>query len=187
MSAETEWQPSVAGIFPRKAKDKSIADIKMEYIHAVTNFIMAELQPFTIVASPEFLSLFCPFHKEADKITDVPPNRVREEIFSLGVLAKRATKLEVGAQKGSWTTNHWTGCNDATYTTNTFHYIKNWSFRNIIVDFKVFHGTTSGEAIYNDQAQVLAGYTTKCNLVIGIMDTTGSIGVLGHHLRNNGM
>ena len=56
MSAEIEWQPSVAGIFPRKAKDKSIADIKMEYIHAVTNFIMAKLQPFTIVASLEFHS-----------------------------------------------------------------------------------------------------------------------------------
>jgi len=57
----------------------------------------------------------------------------------------------------------------------------------IIVDFKVFHGTTSGEAIYNDQANVLAGYTTKCNLVIGITDTTGSMGVLGKHLRDNGM
>jgi hypothetical protein len=44
MSAETEWQPSVAGIFPRKAKDKSIADIKMEYIHAVTNFLGWEFQ-----------------------------------------------------------------------------------------------------------------------------------------------
>jgi hypothetical protein len=66
MSAETERQPSVVGIFPWKAKDKSIADIKMEYIHSVTNFIMAKLQPFTIVASPEFRSLFCPFHKEAD-------------------------------------------------------------------------------------------------------------------------
>ncbi len=74
MSAETEWQPSVAGIFPRKAKDESIADIKMEYIHAVTNFIMAELLPFTIVSSPEFQSLFHPFHKEAGKINDVPPN-----------------------------------------------------------------------------------------------------------------
>ena len=75
----------------------------------------------------------------------------------------------------------------ATYTTTTFHYIKNQSLRNIIVDFKVFHGTTSGEAIYNNQAQVLAGYTTKCNLVIRIKDTTGSMGVLGQYLRYNGM
>jgi hypothetical protein len=84
-------------------------------------------------------------------------------------------------------TDHWTGCDDATYTTTTCHYIKNWEMRSIIVDFKVFHGTTSGEAIYIDQAQVLAGYTTKCNLVIGITYTTGSMGVLGKHLCDNGM
>jgi hypothetical protein len=70
----------------------------MEYIHAVTKFIMAESQPFTIVGSPKFHNLFRPFHKEADKITDVPPNQVREEIFSLGVLAK-ATKLDWGGKR----------------------------------------------------------------------------------------
>ncbi len=151
-------------MFPRKAKDKNIADIKMQYIHAVTRFIMTECQPFSNNASLEFRHLFPPLHKEADKITDVPPNQVREEIFTLGALAMRATKLEVSAHKGSQTTDQWTGCDDATYTTTTFLYIKNWSLRSIIVDFTVFHGTTSGEAIYNDQAQVLAGYTTKCNL-----------------------
>jgi hypothetical protein len=73
------------------------------------------------------------------------------------------------------------------HTTTTFHYIKNWSLRNIIVDFKIFHGMTSGEAIYNDQAQVLVGYTTKCNLVISFTNATGSMGVLGHHLHDSGM
>ena len=63
--------------------------------------------------------------------------------------------------------------------TTTFHYIKQWSLCNIIVDFKVFHGTTSGEAIYKDQAAMLVEYRTKENIVIGITDTTGSMGVLG--------
>ncbi len=115
------------------------------------------------------------------------PHKVREQVFSLGVLAERATKLEARLQRGSWTTDHWMGCDDATYTTTTFHYIKNWSLLTIIVDFNVFHGTTSGEAIYNDQAHVLAGNTTKCNHVIGITDTTGSMGVLIKHLCDNGM
>ena len=187
MRKDTEGTPSVASIFQKKGKDKSVADIKMEYLHAVTNFIIAESHAFTSAASFEFRSLFRPFHKDADKITNVTPHKIREQVFSLGALAKRATKLEAGQQRGSWTTDHWTGCDDATYTTTTFHYIKNWEMRSIIVDFKVFHGTTSGEAIYNDQAKVLAGYTTKCNLVIGITDTTGSMGVLGKHLRDNGM
>jgi hypothetical protein len=34
---------------------------------------------------------------------------------------------------------------------------------------------------------MLAEYTMKENIVIGITNTTGSVGVLGQHLRNNGM
>jgi len=183
-SSETTGQQSISHLF---SKAKNMNDIHTKYVHAVTNFIIAESQPFTIVASPEFRGLFRPFHKEANKITEVSSYQLREEIFTLRLIAKKATKLEVDVQKGSWTTDHWTGCNDATYTTTTFHYIKQWSLRNIIVDFKVFHGTTSGEAIYKDQAAVLAEYTKKENIVIGITDTTGSMGVLGQHLHNNGM
>jgi hypothetical protein len=89
-------------------------DIQTEYVHAVTYFIIAELQPLTIVASPEFQGLFRPFHKDANKITEVSSHRVREEIFTLGLIAKKATKLEGDVHKGSWTTDHWTRCDDAT-------------------------------------------------------------------------
>jgi hypothetical protein len=75
MGSETAGQQSVASIFP---KAKSMDDIQTEYVHAVTNFIIAESQPFTIVASPEFRGLFRPFHKEANKITEASSHRVRE-------------------------------------------------------------------------------------------------------------
>ncbi len=91
----------------------------MEYIHTVTNFIMAGCQPFSIVESPGFRHLFHPFHKGTDKITDVPSNLAREEIVTLRVLAKWATKLEMGAQKRLWAIKHWTNSSDATYTTTT--------------------------------------------------------------------
>jgi len=83
MRKDTEGTPSVASIFQKKGKDKSVADIKMEYLHAVTNFIIAESHAFTIAASFEFHSLFQPFHKDADKITNVTPHKVREQVFSL--------------------------------------------------------------------------------------------------------
>jgi hypothetical protein len=180
--------PSVARIFPNKPKEMNIKEMKMIYTHAVIDFIIDKCQPFNIVESPGFSNLFCTFHKDSEQITNVSRNRVREEIFSLGSLAIKATQLEVGKHKGLWTTDHWTGCDDATYNTTTFHYIKDhWSLLCVIVDFKVFHGTTSGEAIYNDQVKVLEGYTTRSNAVIGITDTTGSMGVLGQYLHNNGM
>ena len=62
MSSEMAGQQSVATLFPKKPKTKSIDDIQTKYVHSVTNFIIAESQSFTIVASPEFCSLFCPFH-----------------------------------------------------------------------------------------------------------------------------
>ena len=81
MRKDTEGTPSVASIFQKKGKDKSVADIKMEYLHAVTNFINAESHAFTIAASFEFRSLFRPFHKDADKITNVTPHKVREQVY----------------------------------------------------------------------------------------------------------
>lgn len=180
-------QPSVGDVFPRKFKEKTPDEIKVELIHASTNFVIANCMPFIIVENPAFRNLFRPFHKDADKITNISATRVRDEVFNLGALAKRATRMEVALYKGSWTTDHWTGKDDATYTTTTFHYIKKWRLRSIIVDFKVFHGTTTGEAIYNDQMQVLTEYTTKANIVIGITDTTSSMGVLGQYLHSNGM
>jgi hypothetical protein len=59
-----------------------------------------------------------------------------------------------------------------------------------LLDFKVFKGTTTGEAIYLDIEQVLAkfqgGNTTVVLDTIGITDTTGNMGKLGQYCRNNG-
>ena len=79
--------------------------------------------------------------------------------------------------------DHWTGPNDKTYTTITAHYIGNdWVMRSAILDFKVFHGSTIGENIYNDVASVLGqfkGATTMILDTIGITDTTGNMRKMG--------
>jgi hypothetical protein len=75
--------PSVARIFPKKPKEMNNKEMKMMYTHAVTNFIIDECQPFNIIESPEFHNLFCTFHKDADQITNVSRNRVREELFCI--------------------------------------------------------------------------------------------------------
>ena len=168
-------------------KVRTPATIKAELINAITNWVVAKCMPFTVVESPEFRAMFRPFHQKADEITTISADRVREEIFKLGSLAKEATAIEVDVNKGSWTSDHWTGRDGFTYTTTTFHHVKNWQIKSIMIDFKVFHGTTTGKAIYNDQLKVLQDYTTKENLVIGITDTTASMGVLGQYLQKNGM
>ena len=91
--------------------------------------------------------------------------------------------------KGSWTTDHWTGPNDETYSnsTTTFHYIEDWKMKSLVIDFKVFWGTTSGEAVSHDQRKVLQGVDdSKPFCLMGVTDTTGSMGTLGKYLREDG-
>ena len=58
------------------------------------------------------------------------------------------------------------------------------------LDFKVFHGSTTGQRIYEDVTSVLAKFKGETVMVmedtIGITDTTGNMGVLGRFLRENG-
>ena len=180
-------QLSVKKFFQPMEKVKTPEELKVELICRATNFVIENCMPFTIVDTRSFRLMFDPFHKDAAKITTISANRIREAILERGALAKKATMMEAAFFIGSWTCDHWTGKDGATYTTTTFHYIKNWVLYSIIVDFKVFHGTTSGEAIYKDQVSVLETYTTKDNIVIGVTDTTASMGVLGQFLRGKGM
>jgi len=46
-----------------------------------------------------------------------------KKILNLGLVAKKATKLELQNYQCTFTTDHWTGPNDETYTTLTGHYI----------------------------------------------------------------
>jgi hypothetical protein len=103
-SSETTGQRSISHSFP---KAKNMNDIHTEYVHAVTNFIIAKSQPFTIVASPEFRGLFHPFHKEANKITEVSSHQLREEIFTPVYIFQFDIYLS-GTSSGKW---HSTRCN----------------------------------------------------------------------------
>ena len=89
--------------------------------------------------------------------------------------------------KGPFTTNYWTNPNDETYSITIFHYIENWEIKSLVDDFKVHHGTTSGEAIFSYQKEVLKGLDDpKSFFLIIIADTTGSIGTIGKYIREAG-
>ena len=55
-----------------------------------------------------------------------------------------------------------------------------------MIDFKVFHGSTSGERIHEDQKSILEEFSDKPFVVMGVTDTTGSMGVLGRLMRDEG-
>ena len=132
--------------------------------------------------------MFDLFHDNAREIVEsVNLSSLRAGIQELGFIAKKATRKEMKRHKGLWTTDHWTGPNDETYSTTMFHYIKDWKMKSLVIDFKVFRGTTSGEAVFHDQRKVLQGVDdSKPFCLMGVTDTTGSMGTLGKYLREDG-
>jgi hypothetical protein len=143
-------------------------------------FAIKEAVPFSMFAKPAFRKLFTVVNKNASQIVNIGPERVRDQVMKFGLIAERATQLDLNGVKIAWTTDHWTSPNDQSFTTLTAHYIDNiWQMRSACLDFKVFHGTTTGDKIYEDVKSVLARYKSETIMLVEdkivdtIVDTIG--------------
>ena len=96
-----------------------------------------------------FRKMFTAVNKAAGKIVNINAQSLCTEILTLGIMASEASRRELVGKHVSYTSDHWTGPNDETYTTVTAHYIsENWVMRSVCIDFKVFQGCTTRENIY---------------------------------------
>lgn len=181
-------QALVTSAFPRKVKDKTVDQLKPEFISVCTNFVMTECQPLNVVEKPAFRRMFAVFHRDADQVTNVSSKAVRDNVLHLGKLAENAVKIELRKHKVSWTTDHWTGKDSATYQTITSHYINSdWELCSSMIDFKVFEGSTTGQLIYEDCKRVFDEYDLSLDkMKLGVTDTTASMGKFGQYLGDNG-
>jgi hypothetical protein len=169
------------------------ASAKLVYRTAAATLAIEEGIPFRTFEQPAFRRVFTPLNQDSDKIVNLARNQVQEAVLEMGWYAVEATKREIKNHHIAWTTDHWTGADKATYTTVTAHWIdgKTWMLKSAVLDFKIFEGSTTGERIYEDILVVLQKYQgeTEDTIVfdtIGITDTTGNMGKLGKHLRENG-
>ena len=109
-----------------------------------------------MVEEKTFRKMFEPLNKKAPEIVNVNHKSICEAVMHHGRLAEEATQIEMEGQEVARSTDHCTGLNDQMYSTVTAHFISaNWSHVLCILDLKVFKGTTTGEAVYNNIAQVL--------------------------------
>ena len=176
---------AIQDIFPSKIPTKAIMEM---YKAKATWFAIDQLVPFRVFDKPSFRAMFGPFHVSSASITKTGNmNAIREEVYKYGVMAKDAVGLEMENKTGvSWTSDHWTTTKNETITTTSCHYIEKWKLLNAMIDFKVHHGRTTGEEIYQDHVAVTNAYSHRPNFALmGITDTTGSMGTLGSHLRSN--
>ena len=175
-----------------KPKKLSNEDVKKLWRVAAVSWAITENVSLRMFTRPSFRNMFVPLNKEALNIVNANDRGIREDIMYLGKVAQEATRIELAREchKITWTTDHWTGPDNETYTTTTGHYIDtNWKMQANVLDFSVFEGSTTGARIYTDVKRVLDSYSGECVLiydVMGITDTTGNMGVLGQHCRRNG-
>jgi hypothetical protein len=184
---------AITTLFQPEEKQKHVGtkDAKAVFKTAVASWIIDKGMPFSMVEEPTFRNMFESINQKASVIVNVDRKSICEVVMMQGRLAEAATQIVMAGQEVAWTTDHWTGPNDQTYSTVTAHFINsNWNLESCILDLKVFKGTTSGEAIYNDIAQVLQKFQGSNATVIldsiGITDTTGNMGKLGQYCRENG-
>ena len=88
--------------------------------------------------------------------------------------------------QGAATLDHWTSAGRETYSATTYHYIEDWVLKKILIDFSVHEGTTTGEAIFNHQTNVLEIGTEEVQpfCFFAVADTTGNMGTFMSHARD---
>ena len=121
-------------------KRKSSQELKNLFHGSVVRWIMEEAVPFRYVEAKSFRSMINSVvdNSHVDDMFRITRSMLRARILKLGVLCKKATKEELKKYQCSFTTDHWTGPNDETYTTSTCHYIsEEWEYHSCVMDFKV--------------------------------------------------
>ena len=114
---------------------------------------------------------------------------MRSGMLEIGEVVKECVVVERKGTKGASTSDHWTGNNNETYSTTSYHYVRDWKLRALTLDFKVHEGTTTGETVFEDAADVLClnDPEQKPFCFYSNTDSTGNMGTLGAHLRENGV
>jgi hypothetical protein len=183
----------ITSIFQLQEKQSylGIGDAKELFKTAVASWMIDKGISFSMVEEKTFHKMFEPLNKKAPEIVNVDCKSICKVVMRHGRLAEEATQIEMEGQEVAWTTDHWTGSKDQIYSTVTAHFISaNWSHELCILDLKVFKGTTTSEAVYNDIAQVLQMFqgnrTTVILDSIGITNTTGNMSKLGQYCHENG-
>eukprot|EP00956_Cyclotella_meneghiniana_P023278 scaffold45014_cov78-Cyclotella_meneghiniana.AAC.3 len=162
----------------------SVADRKKQHLGRVTNWIIDTNQSFNVVGTRSFRIMFNTFSVQAPEITKAANRHsVRENVVQMGTFAKKATKMEVRKHKGSWTSDHWTSRAGVTFTTTTFHYVESWEMKSLVIDFRIFYGSTTGERLFEYQRKLLELDEGYHFAMFGVVDTTGNMGVLTQKLR----
>ncbi|KAL3793494.1 hypothetical protein ACHAWO_002105 [Cyclotella atomus] len=164
-------------------KGLTLEQHKKAYLAGLAIWVIVECIPFSACEKLTFHAMFEPFSiVAAEIVTRGNRTALRDYVVLLGKMAKLATEIECR----SWTMDHWTPCSrEVTYTCTTKSAInENWELINILTDFKVFEGSTRRQRILDYMQEQLRFSDEDPDVFYGVVDTTGSMGVLTRLCRD---
>lgn len=170
-------------------KGLTLEQHKKAYLAGLAIWVIVECIPFSACEELTFRAMFEPFSVVAAEIvTRGNRTALRDYVVLLGKMAKLATEIECRLYKVAWTMDHWTPCScEVTYTCATKSAInENWELINILTDFKVFEGSTLRQRILDYMQEQLRFSDEDPDVFYGVVDTTGSMGVLTRLCRDEG-
>jgi hypothetical protein len=152
--SNTNGCQDITSIFQLQEKQRylGIGDAKELFKTVIALWMIDKGIPFSMVEEKTFGKMFEPLNNKATKIVNVDCKSICEVVMLHGRLAKEATQTEMEGQEVAWTRDHLTGHNDQIYSSVTAQFINaNWSYVSCILNLKVFNGTATDEAVYNDR------------------------------------
>ena len=187
--AEGSKLRSIRDMFPvKKSKTKSKKEIKNDLTQAIASFLISRgSQPLSTVEDPAFRQMFYPLHEDAADLMKINRGTVRQMIIDISTIALTATEEEIRKHILSLTMDHWTSPKDDNYSAVTGHYIEKWKLRSLLIDFKVWHGSTAGSLLADDLIRVCKKYSIHAKVLQCTTDTTGNMITLGRSLQKQGV
>ena len=151
---------------------KSDTEMKQLFRVAAATCTAMDGLPLNLFTRPSFQNMFGAISKTANRVVNIGSACLWKEILMLGLIAEDTIRAEIRGKRVSYSSDHWTGPNDKTYTTVTAHFIDTnvWEMRPMFLDFTVFTGRTIGDNIYKDIQDVLQKFTGDFEFV---QDTIG--------------
>ena len=178
--------------------DSNVSAITHHYLRGLTveerkkAFLGADIGPLSKTSHSQplksllFCKMFDAYSPDADKIVSNVNPRPRsfcENVCLYEKFAKEATWVQTKRHKGTWMGDHWTSPTNETYSSNIFHYIKDWEKCNLLLDLEIHYGSTKGKILYDHQKKVLDLGADVTFVFTGVLDTTGNMGVLSQEVR----
>ena len=125
---------TILAYYKPKPSEMSLLEMKSLYVTAAASWAVTHGIPWTMFSSPTFRNLFLPLNSKALQIVNVDGPKIRQQVMKLGKYAEEAIECELKGKRLAWTSDHWTGPNDETYTTVTAHYMSdNWEMKKLFL------------------------------------------------------